>query len=101
MIFGINIFLMPCTSIFFPMYREGKLVGIYAADLKLDFLQSLIGEYSHEKDGRISFVIDGEGAVVGSASSPAERPVCIPSVPCIYICSKNAFRSTQLSKIGV
>lgn len=55
---------MPCTSIFFPMYREGKLVGIYAADLKLDFLQSLIGEYSHEKDGRISFVIDGEGAVV-------------------------------------
>ncbi len=55
---------MPCASIFFPMYRNGKLVGVYAADLKLDFLQELIGEYSHEEDGRISFVIDGEGAVV-------------------------------------
>ncbi len=55
---------MPCASIFFPMYRGEELVGIYAADLKLDFLQKLIGEYSHEEDGRISFVIDGEGAVV-------------------------------------
>ncbi|MDE6203731.1 MAG: cache domain-containing protein, partial [Lachnospiraceae bacterium] len=55
---------MPCASIFFPMYQGEELVGIYAADLKLDFLQNLIGEYSREEDGRISFVIDGEGAVV-------------------------------------
>lgn len=55
---------MPCASIFFPMYRGEEMVGIYAADLKLDFLQNLIGEYSHEEDGRISFVIDGEGVVV-------------------------------------
>lgn len=55
---------MPCASIFFPMYQGEELVGIYAADLKLDFLQDLIGEYSREEDGRISFVIDGEGAVV-------------------------------------
>ena len=55
---------MPCASIFFPMYRGEELVGIYAADLKLDFLQDLIGEYSREEDGRISFVIDGEGVVV-------------------------------------
>lgn len=55
---------MPCASIFFPMYREEELVGIYAADMKLDFLQNLIGEYSREEDGRISFVIDGEGVVV-------------------------------------
>ena len=53
-----------CTSIFFPMYQNGEMVGVYAADLKLDFLQDLIGEYSNEADGRISFVIDGEGAVV-------------------------------------
>ncbi len=46
------------------MYREEELVGIYAADMKLDFLQNLIGEYSHEEDGRISFVMDGEGVVV-------------------------------------
>lgn len=55
---------MPCASIFFPMYRDGAFVGVYAADLNLDFLQELIGEYSHEEEGRISFVIDGEGAVV-------------------------------------
>lgn len=55
---------MPCASIFFPMYQGEEMVGIYAADLKLDFLQNLIGEYSNEEDGRISFVIDGEGVVV-------------------------------------
>lgn len=55
---------MPCASIFFPMYQGENLTGVYAADLKLDFLQDLIGEYSHEEDGRISFVIDGEGVVV-------------------------------------
>ena len=53
-----------CTSIFFPMYRDGEMVGIYGADLKLDSLQNLIGEYSDESGGKISFVIDGEGAVV-------------------------------------
>ena len=53
-----------CTSIFFPMYSDGEMIGVYAADLKLDFLQNLIGEYSDEEDGKISFVIDGEGAVV-------------------------------------
>ncbi|MDE7341145.1 MAG: methyl-accepting chemotaxis protein [Lachnospiraceae bacterium] len=53
-----------CTSIFFPMYQDGEMIGVYAADLKLDFLQNLIGEYSNEDDGKISFVIDGEGTVV-------------------------------------
>lgn len=53
-----------CTSIFFPMYRDGEMIGVYGADLKLDSLQNLIGEYSNEDDGKISFVIDGEGAVV-------------------------------------
>ncbi len=55
---------MPCASIFFPMYRNDEMVGVYAADLKLDFLQTLINENSHEEDGRISFVIDGAGVVV-------------------------------------
>lgn len=55
---------MPCASVFFPMYEGERLKGIYAADLKLDFLQDLIGEYSAKEDGRISFVIDGEGVVV-------------------------------------
>ncbi len=55
---------MPCASVFFPMYKDSKFTGIYAADLKLDFLQDLIGKYSDEEDGRISFVIDGEGVAV-------------------------------------
>lgn len=55
---------MPCASVFFPMYENNTLKGIYAADLKLDFLQDLIGEHSDSQDGRISFVIDGEGVVV-------------------------------------
>lgn len=54
----------PCASIFYPMYQENELTGVYAADLKLDFLQDLIGEYSSEEEGRISFVIDSEGVVV-------------------------------------
>lgn len=33
---------MPCASIFFPMYQDSALVGIFAVDLKLDYLQSLI-----------------------------------------------------------
>lgn len=41
--------------------RTGRnLCGGYEAG----FLQNLIGEYSHEEDGRISFVMDGEGVVV-------------------------------------
>ena len=54
----------PCASIFFPMYQDNEMKGVYAADLKLDFLQDLIGEYSNEEEGRISFVIDSEGVVV-------------------------------------
>ena len=37
---------MPCASIFFPMYQENTFIGIFAADLKLDYLQSLIEEFS-------------------------------------------------------
>lgn len=55
---------MPCASVFFPMYEDSRLLGVYAADLKLDFLQELIKEHSDEADGRISFAIDGEGVVV-------------------------------------
>lgn len=60
---------MPCASIFFPMYRESELVGIFAVDLKLDYLQSLIEEFSDIEDGEYSFVIDGEGVVVAHPDS--------------------------------
>ena len=60
---------MPCASIFFPMYRENTLVGIFAVDLKLDYLQSLIEEFSDVENGEYSFVIDGEGVVVAHPDS--------------------------------
>lgn len=59
----------PCASIFFPMYQDNGLAGVYAADLKLDFLQDLIGEYSSGDEGRISFVIDSEGVVVAHSDT--------------------------------
>lgn len=60
---------MPCASIFFPMYCDDALVGIFAVDLKLDYLQSLIEEFSDMEGGEYSFVIDGEGVVVAHPDS--------------------------------
>lgn len=60
---------MPCASIFFPMYQEDDLVGIFAADLKLDYLQSIIENFSDVENGEFSFVIDGEGVVVAHPDS--------------------------------
>ncbi len=42
---------MPCASIFFPMYKENAITGIFAVDLKLDYLQSLIEEFSDVENG--------------------------------------------------
>lgn len=55
---------MPCASIFFPMYGGEKMLGVFAVDIKLDYLQNLIEEFSDESRGEYSFVIDGEGVVV-------------------------------------
>ena len=60
---------MPCASIFFPMYQETEFAGIFAADLKLDYLQSLIEKFSDVENGEYSFVIDGEGVVVAHPDS--------------------------------
>ena len=60
---------MPCASIFYPMYRNEGLVGIFAVDLKLDYLQSLVDKFSDMKNGEYSFVIDGEGVVVAHPDS--------------------------------
>lgn len=60
---------MPCASIFFPMYRQSELIGIFAVDLKLDYLQSLIEDFSDVEHGEYSFVIDGEGVVVAHPDS--------------------------------
>lgn len=60
---------MPCASIFFPMYRDSALIGVFAVDLKLNYLQSLIEEFSDVENGEYSFVIDGEGVVVAHPDS--------------------------------
>lgn len=60
---------MPCASIFYPMYRDEELVGIFAVDLKLDYLQSVIENFSDMENGEYSFVIDGEGVVVAHPDS--------------------------------
>lgn len=60
---------MPCASIFFPMYDNSNMIGIFGADLKLEYLQSIMEEFSDEKKGEISFVIDGEGVVVAHPDS--------------------------------
>ena len=60
---------MPCASIFLPMYWEEKLTGIFAADMKLDYLQSIIEDCSNLEKEESSFVIDGEGVVVAHPDS--------------------------------
>lgn len=60
---------MPCASIFFPMYQDEQLIGVFAADLKLDYLQTLIETYSDTENGEYSFIIDGEGVVVAHPDS--------------------------------
>lgn len=60
---------MPCASIFFPMYEKDNLIGVFAADLKLDYLQSMMNEYSNTQYKEISFVIDGEGIVIAHPDS--------------------------------
>ena len=60
---------MPCASIFFPMYKEDTIIGIFAADLKLDYLQDMMKEYSNTQYKEVSFVIDGEGIVVAHPDS--------------------------------
>ncbi|MDE6363101.1 MAG: methyl-accepting chemotaxis protein [Lachnospiraceae bacterium] len=60
---------MPCASIFFPMYQGEVFAGIFAVDLRLDYLQSQIEKFSDVENGEYSFVIDGEGVVVAHPDS--------------------------------
>jgi len=55
---------MACASIFFPMRRDGRDIGVLAADIKLDKLQEAVSEFTDLEAGKITFIIDGEGVVV-------------------------------------
>lgn len=60
---------MACASIFYPLVSDDKMIGIFATDIKLATLQSLVEEYSDLEDGRVSFIIDGEGTVIAHPES--------------------------------
>ncbi len=53
------------TSIFLPMYQDNEMVGIYGADLKLNFIQQTIGKYWDENIFYI--VMDKKGTVLTSS----------------------------------
>lgn len=55
---------MPCASVFLPMYQEKEFAGVFAADIKLDSLVTLVSEMSDAKKNKTVFIIDGEGTVV-------------------------------------
>ncbi|MBR1930034.1 MAG: methyl-accepting chemotaxis protein [Lachnospiraceae bacterium] len=55
---------MPCASVFFPMYRGDEFIGVFATDIKLDSLVSMVTEYSDTAKDKTVFIIDGEGNVV-------------------------------------
>lgn len=59
----------PCASVFIPMKENEKTIGIMASDIKLDSLQKLVADYSDMNQGKISFIIDGEGVVVAHPES--------------------------------
>jgi methyl-accepting chemotaxis protein len=53
---------MPCASIFYPITRNGEMIGIMGGDIKLSALQDLIMESSGK--GSWAFILDGKGVVV-------------------------------------
>ncbi len=56
---------MPCTSVFMPINNENeKLIGILGVDIKLEYIQNLIENFSDNESGNYSYIIDGEGNVV-------------------------------------
>ncbi len=60
---------MPCASIFFPIADKNTIVGNVGIDLKLDYLQTLVGKYTNKNRGLYSFIIDGAGVVMAHPDS--------------------------------
>ncbi|MBM7623248.1 methyl-accepting chemotaxis protein [Sporohalobacter salinus] len=54
---------IPVTSIIMPIYNQGKLKGVFGADLKLNYLQKLVEKLSLGK-GSHAYIIDGQGVVI-------------------------------------
>lgn len=60
---------MACASIFFPLIKDNDTIGVFATDIKLATLQSLVEQYSDTEAGKISFIIDSEGTVIAHPES--------------------------------
>ncbi len=60
---------MTCASIFLPLVKNNETIGIFAADIKLAMLQSIVEEFSDKESGKISYIIDSEGNVVAHPES--------------------------------
>ena len=55
---------MPCTAVFIPMYDGEEMIGVFGADISLEYIQRLIEQFASPDSGRHSFIIDGAGGVV-------------------------------------
>ena len=60
---------MPCTAVFIPMYNSEKMIGVFGADISLEYIQRLIEQFAKQDSGRYSFIIDGDGGVVAHPDS--------------------------------
>jgi signal transduction histidine kinase len=56
---------MPCTAIFIPMYEDSEMIAVFGADLSLEYMQALVMQFANIEGGQYSFIIDGEGVVIG------------------------------------
>jgi len=56
---------MPCTAVFIPMFNaRNEMTHVFGADISLSYMQGLVNQFAKPDEGRISFIIDGEGAVI-------------------------------------
>lgn len=53
-----------CTSIFYPMFESGQMIGIFGIDVTLGEMQKMIDTFKNDSIGRYSFIIDGDGNVM-------------------------------------
>lgn len=59
----------PVTTVFIPLIKNSQIIGSIGMDIQLTYLQELIIENADEENGRYSFIIDGEGAVIAHPQS--------------------------------
>jgi len=55
---------MPCTSIYIPIWDDTRMIAIFGVDIRLDYFQSLVEQFTSVENGQFAFVIDGDGVVI-------------------------------------